>query len=103
MHMGMGGGARVGYGLMRSMRQDDKIKNHKLPKGIVRRVMGFAKPYTGALILFLVLIVVDALVGALNPLITRAIINELVGNKNATVVVELAWLTVCWTCPARSW
>jgi ATP-binding cassette, subfamily B, bacterial len=90
MHMGMGGGARVGYGLMRSMRQDDKIKNHKLPKGIVRRVMGFAKPYTAALVLFLVLIVIDALVGAVNPLITRAIINELVGNKDSTIVVELA-------------
>ena len=88
--MGMGGGARVGYGLMRSMRQDDKIKNHKLPKGIVRRVLGFAKPYTAALVLFLVLIVIDALVGALNPLLTRAIINELVGAKNSTVVVELA-------------
>jgi ATP-binding cassette, subfamily B, bacterial len=90
MHMGMGGGARVGYGLMRSMRQDDKIKNHNLPKGIVRRVLGFAKPYRAALVLFLVLIVIDALVGAVNPLITRAIINELVGNKDATVVVELA-------------
>ena len=88
--MGMGGGARVGYGLMRSMRQDDKIKSHKLPKGIVRRVLGFAKPYTAALVLFLVLIVIDALVGALNPLLTRAIINELVGAKNSTVVVELA-------------
>ena len=88
--MGMGGGARVGYGLMRSMRQDDKIKNHKLPKGIVRRVLGFARPYTAALVLFLVLIVIDALVGAVNPLLTRAIINELVGAKNSTVVVELA-------------
>ena len=36
--MHMGGGARVGYGLMRSMRQDDKIKDHKLPKGTTRRV-----------------------------------------------------------------
>ncbi|HXW77928.1 MAG TPA: ABC transporter ATP-binding protein [Acidimicrobiales bacterium] len=90
MHMGMGGGGRVGYGLMRSMRQDEKVKNHKLPKGIVRRVLGFAKPYTAALLLFLVLIVIDALVGAVNPLFTRAIINELVGDKNSTVIVELA-------------
>ena len=84
------GGARVGYGLMRSMRQDDKIKDHKLPKGIVRRIGGFAKPYRAALALFLVLIIIDALVGAVNPLFTRAIINELTGSKDATVVVELA-------------
>jgi ATP-binding cassette subfamily B protein len=72
------------------MRQDDKLKDHKLPKGIVRRIAGFAKPYRAALALFLVLIIIDALVGALNPLLTRAIINELIGQKNATVVVELA-------------
>ncbi len=88
--MHMGGGARVGYGLMRSMRQDDKIKDHKLPKGIVKRIAGFAKPYRRSLALFLVLIVIDALVGAVNPLFTRAIINELVGGKDSTVVVELA-------------
>src|SRR5580658_4621753 len=89
MHMG-GGGGRVGYGLMRSLRQDDKVKGHKLPKGIVKRIGGFAKPYTGALALFLVLIIIDALVGAVNPLFTRAIINELIGRKDSTVVVELA-------------
>jgi ATP-binding cassette, subfamily B, bacterial len=89
MHMG-GGGGRVGYGLMRSLRRDENVKDHKLPKGTVRRIGGFAKPYTAALILFLVLIIIDALVGAVNPLFTRAIINELVGRKNATVVVELA-------------
>ena len=88
--MHMGGGARVGYGLMRSMRQDDKIKDHKLPKGIVKRIAGFAKPYRRSLALFLVLIVIDALVGAVNPLFTRAIINELIGRKDSTVVVELA-------------
>jgi ATP-binding cassette, subfamily B, bacterial len=89
MHMG-GGGGRVGYGLMRSLRQDDKVKGHKLPKGIVKRIGGFAKPYTAPLILFLVLIIIDALVGAVNPLFTRAIIDELTGAKNSTVVVELA-------------
>ena len=68
--MHMGGGARVGYGLKRSMRQDDKIKDHKLPKGIVKRIAGFAKPYRRSLALFLVLIVIDALVGAVNPLFT---------------------------------
>jgi ATP-binding cassette, subfamily B, bacterial len=88
--MHMGGGGRGGYGLMRSMRLDDKVKGHKLPKGIVKRIGTFAKPYTAPLVLFLVLIVIDALVGAVNPLFTRAIINELVGPKNATVVVELA-------------
>jgi len=94
MHMGMGGGARVGYGLMRSMRQDDKIKNHKLPKGIVRRVMGFAKPYTAALVLFLVLIVIDAAIGAANPLVYAAIIDHGILPGDSGLVVQLALLLV---------
>ena len=74
MHSGMGG---AGWGVMRSMRHDRKVTEHRLPKGTLRRIMGFARPYRAALSLFLVLIVVDALVGAANPLITRAIINRL--------------------------
>ncbi len=58
--MHMGGGAWVGYGLMRSMRQDAKIKDHKLPKGTTCRAIGFAKPYKAALTLLLVLIIIDA-------------------------------------------
>jgi len=95
MHSGMGGGA---WGVMRSMRQDRKITEHKLPKGTVRRIMSFARPFRGVLALFLVLIVIDALVGAANPLLTRAIINRL-GNalrhpamqqSDARAVVALA-------------
>ncbi len=84
MHSGMGG---AGWGVMRSMRQDRKITDHKLPKGTVRRVFSFARPYRGMLAVFLVLIVIDALVGAANPLLTRAIINELTGHRPSTSVV----------------
>ena len=87
MHSGMGG---AGWGVMRSMRQDRKITDHKLPKGTVRRVFSFARPYRGMLAVFLVLIIIDALVGAANPLLTRAIIDELTGHRPATGVV--LWL-----------
>jgi ATP-binding cassette subfamily B protein len=87
MHSGMGG---AGWGVMRSMRQDRKVTDHKLPKGTVRRVFSFARPYRGMLAVFLVLIIIDALVGAANPLLTRAIINELTGHRPSTGVV--LWL-----------
>lgn len=87
MHSGMGG---AGWGVMRSMRQDRKVTDHKLPKGTVRRVFSFARPYRRMLTVFLVLIIVDALVGAANPLLTRAIINELTGRRPAESVV--LWL-----------
>ncbi len=87
MHSGMGG---AGWGVMRSMRQDRKVTGHKLPKGTVRRVLSFARPYRRMLTVFLVLIIIDALVGAANPLLTRAIINELTGHRPTTGVV--LWL-----------
>jgi ATP-binding cassette subfamily B protein len=84
-----------GWGMMRSMRQDRKVTQHKLPKGTMRRVLGFARPYRRMLTVFLVLIVVDAVVGAVNPLLTRSVVNHLVprpGRSVGTTVV--VWLAV---------
>ncbi|HEY7927886.1 MAG TPA: ABC transporter ATP-binding protein [Candidatus Dormibacteraeota bacterium] len=85
MHMGMGG-----WGLMRSMRRDESMRQHKLTAGIARRIAGFAKPYRGALALFLLLIIIDAVVGAANPLIYRSIIDNGILGHNVNLVVVLA-------------
>jgi ATP-binding cassette subfamily B protein len=92
MGMGGGGGGRVGFSLMRSLRRDQNVTAHKLPKGIVKRIMGFAKPYKVALALFLVLIVIDALVGAANPLVYRAIIDQGIEKHKGSLVIWLAVL-----------
>ncbi|HUY63285.1 MAG TPA: ABC transporter ATP-binding protein [Acidimicrobiales bacterium] len=89
MGMGRGGG---GWGLMRSMRQDKSVVDQKLPPGIVRRVMRFAAPYKRLLGIFLVLIVIDALVGAANPLIYRRILDSGILHHNSGVVVSMALL-----------
>ena len=85
MHMGMGG-----WGLMRSLRRDESIRQHRLTAGIARRIAGFARPYRGALAVFLLLIVVDAVVGAANPLIYRAIIDDGILSRNVNLVIVLA-------------
>ncbi|MGH9104280.1 MAG: ABC transporter ATP-binding protein [Acidimicrobiales bacterium] len=95
MHAGGGGG----WGVMRSMRQDRNVTRHKLPKGTLRRVMGFARPFARPLAVFGVLIVVDAVVGAANPLLTRSIVNDLAtalrqpGPHSATATAVI-WLAV---------
>jgi ATP-binding cassette subfamily B protein len=96
MHSGMGG---AGWGMMRSMRQDRKVTDHKLPKGTVRRILGFAQPYKSALALFLVLIIIDALVGAANPLLARALVNHLTGaiarpSGDKGAVSAVVWLAI---------
>ena len=83
--MGMGG-----WGLMRSMRRDDSIRQHRLTAGIARRIAGFARPYRGALAMFLLLIIIDAVVGAANPLLFRAIIDDGILARNSNLVILLA-------------
>ncbi len=79
-------------GMMRSFRRDNSVRSQKLSPGIVRRILGFARPYRGRLIVFLVLIVVDALLNAANPLIYRAIIDQGILPGNSALVVQLALL-----------
>jgi ATP-binding cassette subfamily B protein len=79
-----------GWGLLRSLRADEATKQHVLPPGIYRRIASFARPYRGALVVFLALIVVDAFVGAVNPLIYRAIIDDGVLGHNVNLVAVLA-------------
>jgi ATP-binding cassette, subfamily B, bacterial len=83
MHMG-------GWGLLRSLRSEEATRQHQLTPGIVRRIAGFARPYRGALSVFLVLIVVEAVVGAVNPLIYRAIIDNGILGHNVNLVAVLA-------------
>ena len=85
--MGMG---HSGWGLMRSMRRDEEMRQHRLTAGIVRRIAGFARPYRGALAVFLVLIIIDAVIGAANPLIYRAIIDNGILAHNSNLVIVLA-------------
>lgn len=88
--MGGGGGAAAGSNLMRSFRRDSSVTEQRLPKGLVRRILRFAAPWRKLLVVYLVLIVVDAVVGAANPLIYRAIIDDGILKHRASVVVDLA-------------
>src|SRR5579875_704370 len=86
----MGGASASGWGVMRSFRRDSSVLRQQLPKGIVKRVAAFARPYRWQLALFLVLIVVSAVVTAANPLILRAIIDDGIGHRRVGLVVVLA-------------
>jgi ATP-binding cassette subfamily B protein len=88
--MSMHGGSY--WSLFRSVRRDGSVKDQQLPKGIVKRVIQFARPYRAQLIVFLILIIGDALLGAANPLIYRAIIDDGILKNNSGLVVDLALL-----------
>jgi ATP-binding cassette, subfamily B, bacterial len=75
---------------MRSFRLDDSVTKQKLAPGTIRRIIRFAVPYRRPLMILLVLLVIDAGIGAVNPLIYRAIINQGILGRNASLVVALA-------------
>lgn len=85
MSPGPGGGGQYG-GVMRSLRRDDSITQVQVTKGTARRMFRFAKPYRAILMVFLVLIVVDAVIGVTNPLIFRAIINGIPHHRTGLIV-----------------
>ncbi len=83
--------------MMRSFSRDPSVIGQKLAPGTVRRIARFASPYKRELVVFLVLIVVDALVAVANPLIFMQIIDKGIGkNPPATgdknVVMAMALL-----------
>jgi len=75
---------------MRSFRRDQSVVHQQLPPGIVKRIARFAAPYRRMLVVFLVLIVVDAVIGAANALIYRAIIDVGIAHHRTRLIVDLA-------------
>jgi len=79
------------WSLMRSISRDKGGKSHIRP-GTARRILQFARQYYRLLAVFLVLVVTSAAVGAVNPLLFRAIINDGIIGDNAGLIVALAML-----------
>ncbi len=87
---GMGGGGGQFGGVMRSMRRDDSVTQQRVTKGTARRMARFARPYRRILAWFLVLVVVDAVIGVINPLLFRSIIDKGIPEHNKSLIIGLA-------------
>jgi ATP-binding cassette subfamily B protein len=80
------------WGAMRSMRRDQSVTDAKVAPGTVKRILRFASPYRKILLFFLGLVVIDAVIGAINPLILREIINQGILRHDSGLIVSLAFL-----------
>ncbi|WP_373298348.1 ABC transporter ATP-binding protein [Nakamurella endophytica] len=74
----------------RSMHQDSSVANRKLPKGILRRILSFARPYRRDLALFLAVTVVSAVIAVVTPLLAGAVVNAITGHGTEGRVVAIA-------------
>lgn len=88
MHRGLGGPG----GSMRTFQQDKSVTDHRLTRGTLSRIFEFARPYRLQLAVFLIFIALGAAVGAVNPLIYRAIIDKGIAEGNTALVIQLALL-----------
>jgi ATP-binding cassette subfamily B protein len=75
---------------MRSFRLDESVTRQKLAPGTIRRIIQFAVPYRWPIVTLLILLVAGAGLGAVNPLVYRAIINNGILGHRADLVVALA-------------
>lgn len=76
----------------RAMTRDRSVKSHKLPKGIVRRILGYAKPYRVLVSAFLATLVIEAVLSVAQPLLFRRIVDSGISAGNAQVVTTTALL-----------
>jgi ATP-binding cassette subfamily B protein len=82
----------AGMGMGRSLRQDRSVLNKSVRPGTWRRMFRFVWPYRLILGGFLALVVVDAAISVVNPLIYREIINRGILGRDSGLVVGLALL-----------
>ncbi|PZS30894.1 MAG: ABC transporter [Pseudonocardiales bacterium] len=78
----------AGWQSWRSFTGDSAVTKQKLAPGTLRRIFRFGAPYKRELIIFLILVVIDAVIGTLNPLIFREIINKgILGHRVGLIEV----------------
>jgi ATP-binding cassette subfamily B protein len=75
---------------MSSYRRDRSVTKQKLRPGTIRRIIEFARPHRRTLAVFVAIITVDAAVGAVNPLIFKAIIDEGILKRRTGLITVLA-------------
>jgi ATP-binding cassette, subfamily B, bacterial len=78
------------FAAWRSFGQDSSVTSQKVKAGTAGRMLLFALPYVRPLLLFLLVVVVDASIGVINPLLYRRIIDQGILAGNATLVIHLA-------------
>ena len=80
------------FGLMRRMSQDPEMAQHQLTKGVVRRILQFARPYRGLITIFVALVVLTSALAVAPPLLFKEIIDEGVLKGNQRLLIILASL-----------
>jgi ATP-binding cassette subfamily B protein len=77
-------------GTWKSFNKDASVLKEKIKPGTARRTLRYAAPYAGLLAVFLVVVIVDASITIIYPLLFRQIINNGILKGNEALIVRLA-------------
>ena len=76
---------------MMGFRHDtDAVRGRKIERALLRRVLRLTRPYKGALIGFLVTVIIAAGLGAVQPLLFRALIDDALKHRDQNLLLLLA-------------
>ncbi|WP_019854255.1 ABC transporter ATP-binding protein [Actinopolyspora mortivallis] len=81
----------VSWATLRSLTRDSSVTKQRLPPGLATRILGYARPYLGVIVPFLITVAATAVLGVATPLLFKAIIDRGVVPGRTGVVV---WLSV---------
>lgn len=73
-----------------SMTRDRAVAQHTLPKGLVRRIFTYARPYRALVIAFLGILILASLLSVAQPLLFRRIVDDGITAGDAQVVTVTA-------------
>jgi ATP-binding cassette subfamily B protein len=76
--------------LMGFRRDEDSLRGRKFERRLLKRVLGMIRQYRRALIGFLLTAVATSAVGAVPPLLFRALVDDAVKHRDKTLVLVLA-------------
>jgi ATP-binding cassette, subfamily B, bacterial len=80
------------WGAMRSMVRAEQVKDKPVNREILRRIFEFARPYRRALIGFLILSVISAILTVATPILAGRVVDAIVAGDSEREVVILALL-----------
>jgi ATP-binding cassette subfamily B protein len=81
---------RSGAAMMRRMSQDPEVAQHRLSRGVLRRILRFARPYRRLIALFVSLVALTSALAVTPPLLFKEIIDRGVLQGDRRLLVILA-------------
>src|ERR1700685_2848479 len=85
-------GGFAGRNAFNSFSRDREGLGRTVPKGTVRRIVAFGRSYAAILAFYLSVVVLDAAIGIVNPLIYREIIDVGILQSETGLIIKLALL-----------